>query len=94
MNESLYGGSKSKYWQGVLKLMNEYAEKFAEGLIDVILKVNLFNKLKKKDIDEAEFDFQLTTGVGNVTSKGNVTVGDSVDFQVNTLLCGYHRIEK
>ena len=94
MNESLYGGSKSKYWQGVLKLMNEYAEKFAEGLIDVILKVNLFNKLKKKDIDEAEFDFQLTTGVGNVTSKGNVTVGNSVDFQVNTLLCGYHRIEK
>ena len=36
----------------------------------------------------------MTTGVGNVTSKGNVTVGNSVDFQVNTLLCGYHRIEK
>ena len=94
MNESLYGGSKSKYWQGVLKLMNQYAEKFAEALIDVILKLNLFNKLKKKDIDEAEFDFQLTTGVGNVTKKGDVTVSNSINWSVNTLLCGYHRIEK
>ena len=35
MNESLYGGSKSKYWQGVLKLMNQYAEKFAEAFTNI-----------------------------------------------------------
>ena len=83
-NQALYGGGKSKYWQGVLKKLNEHSEKFAEALIDVILKVNLYDRLKKKDVDESEFDFQVTTGTGGVTPKGKVTINDSTNFPINT----------
>ena len=93
-NQALYGGGKSKYWQGVLKKLNEHSEKFAEALIDVILKVNLYDRLKKKDVDESEFDFQVTTGTGGVTPKGKVTINDSTNFPINTLLCGYNRIQQ
>ena len=93
-NQALYGGGKSKYWQAVLKKLDEHSEKFAEALIDVILKVNLYNKLKKQDVDESEFDFQVTTGTGGVTPKGKVTINDSTNFPINTLLCGYNRIQQ
>ena len=93
-NQALYGGGKSKYWQGVLKILDEHSEKFAEALIDVILKVNLYNKLKKQDVDESEFDFQVTQGIGRVTPKGRVSINDSTNFPINTLLCGYNRIQQ
>jgi len=94
MNKTLYGGSSNPYWKKVLETLNTQSERLAEVLVDVILKINLYNKLKVQDVKKSDFDFQITTGIGNVTPKGDVTIGDATTYPFKTLLCGYSRIQK
>ena len=93
MNKTLYGGSANPYWQEVLKILNSKSGVLAERLVDLILKVNLYTKLKEKDITKADFDFALTEGIGNVTPKGDVSIADATTYPIKTFLCGYTRIQ-
>jgi len=73
---------------------------FADTLINLILKVKLYEKLAaNKDLEKYNFGFALVTGVGNLTKvRGSkptkfdpkVGVGKAVDL--HTVLCGLRQL--
>jgi hypothetical protein len=73
--------------------MNQYSELFADRLIDIILKTNLFEYMDAETLKNYDFDFALVTGVANVTKKAVVLNKGSV-IPLGTTLCGLKRIEK
>lgn len=91
---SILSNSKNKLWKTFLKVMNDYSDIFADILINIVLKTQLSSELKKKDIDENNFQFFLITGIANVTPKGDVSIDDGDSISLKTTLCGLERIEK
>ena len=91
---SVLSNPRNKLWKAFLKVMNDYSDIFADILINIILKTQLNAELKKKDIDENNFQFFLITGIGNVTTKGDVSIVDGDSMSLQTTLCGLERIEK
>ena len=83
----------NKLWIEFVNVMNEYADLFAESLINIILKTKLFDELSYKDIKENHFNFYLVTAVGDVSSKGVVDVDKATVLPLKTTLCGLNRIE-
>lgn len=81
-------------WKEFLKVLNKYADLFAESLINIILKVKLFDEIEAKDLKLYKFDFFLVTGVGDVSSRGDVTIGKATVMPLKTTLCGLSRIEE
>lgn len=81
-------------WNEFIKVMNDHADLFADSLINIILKTKLFEELDSKELGKYEFSFFLVTGVGDVTSKGEVRVGDASVLPLKTTLCGLTRIEQ
>ena len=70
------------------KYMSAHAELFANNLINLVLKVKLYDELSaNKKLDQYDFGFALVTGVGQVTKKGpQVSTGKAIDL--HTILCG------
>jgi hypothetical protein len=81
-------------WDQFVSIMNDHADLFADSLINIILKTKLFEELEAKDVKENEFNFYLITGVGDVSTKGVVTVGHATVLPLKTTLCGLTRLEK
>lgn len=81
-------------WKEFIKIMNEHADLFADSLINIILKTKLFDELDSKDLGKYKFSFFLVTGVGDVSSKGEVKVGQASVIPLKTTLCGLTRIEE
>lgn len=81
-------------WEEFINIMNDHADLFADSLINIILKTKLFEELDSKDLGKYKFAFFLVTGVGDVTSKGEVRIGDSSVLPLKTTLCGLSRIEQ
>jgi len=81
-------------WQEFINVMNEHADLFADSLINIILKTKLFEELDSKELGKYEFSFFLVTGVGDVTSKGEVRIGEASVLPLKTTLCGLTRIEQ
>lgn len=81
-------------WNEFIKVMNKYSDLFANSLINIILKIKLFEELDAKDLKDYNFDFFLVTGVGDVTTKGDVEVGKATVLPLKTTLCGLTRIEE
>lgn len=81
-------------WKEFIKVLNNYADFFAESLINIILKVKLFEEMDAKKLSEYKFNFFLVTGVGDVSKKGEVTVGKATVIPLKTTLCGLTRIEE
>lgn len=79
-------------WKEFVSIMNEYADLFAESLINIILKTKLFEEIDAKDLGKYKFNFFLVTGVGDVTSKGEVQIGKATVIPLKTTLCGLTRI--
>jgi hypothetical protein len=84
----------NELWKQFLKVLNKYSDLFAESLINIILKVKLFEEIDAKELSNQEFDFFLVTGVGDVSSRGDVTIGKATVLPLKTTLCGLSRIEK
>ena len=84
---------KNKLFLEFQKLMTKDAKTLAENLINIILKIYLFDKIEEKDLKNFHFDFALLTGVGDV-------VGDKADIgparltTLKTTLCGLDRIRE
>lgn len=68
--------------------MAKEAELFANTLINLVLKVKLYDELAaNKKLDQYSFGFALVTGVGNIQrGKPNIGTGKAVDL--HTILCG------
>ena len=81
-------------WKEFLKVMNKYSDLFADSLINIILKTQLFNEMEAKDLGKYKFDFFLVTGVGDVNKKGDVTIGKATVLPLKTTLCGLTRIQE
>jgi hypothetical protein len=81
-------------WKEFIKVMNKYSDIFADSLINIILKTELFNEMDKKDLDKYKFNFFLVTGVGDITPKGGVQVGKATVISLKTTLCGLSRINE
>jgi len=75
-----------------IKVMNKYADLFAESLINIILKTKLFEEIEAKDLNNYKFNFFLVTGVGDVSSKGMVSIEKASVLPLKTTLCGLTRI--
>jgi hypothetical protein len=81
-------------WKEFIIVMNKYSDLFADSLINIILKTELFKELDKKDLDNYKFNFFLVTGVGDVTSKGEIQIGHATVLPLKTTLCGLTRINQ
>ena len=81
-------------WKEFIAVMNDHADLFADSLINIILKTKLFDELEAKDLGKYKFVFFLVTGVGDVTSKGEVRVGQATVIPLKTTLCGLTRIQE
>jgi hypothetical protein len=81
-------------WKEFVKVMNKHADLFAESLINIILKTKLFEEIEAKDLGNYKFNFFLVTGVGDVSSKGEVSIGKASVLPLKTTLCGLTRIEE
>ena len=76
--------------------MKNEGELFANTLINLVLKVNLYDELSaKKNLSKYTFGFALVTGIGNVTKipksdparyKPNLSPAKAIDL--HTILCG------
>jgi len=82
----------SPLWQKFVTIMNQNSQLFADGLIDIILKTNLFEYMDAETLKKYNFDFALVTGVGIVTKK-SVTLSQGSIIPLGTTLCGLKRIE-
>jgi len=81
-------------WKEFVKVMNKYSDLFAESLINIILKTKLFEEIEAKDLKNYKFNFFLVTGVGDITSKGDVQIGHATVLPLKTTLCGLARIQE
>lgn len=88
--------SNNKLWKAFLKVMNEYADVFADILTNIILKTKLYEELDAKQIEKKgyRFGFFLVSGIANVTKKGDVTISPAQVIPLETTLCGLTRIEE
>jgi len=77
-------GTDSVYPE-MIKVVNKYGDIFGEGLLNLVLKKNLY-----KEIDEHQFAFALITGVGEVNKDGNPKRAlETVQAKgLYTVLCG------
>lgn len=81
-------------WKEFLRVLNKYSDLFAESLINIILKVKLFDEIEAKDLGKYKFNFFLVTGVGDVSTRGEVTIDKPTVLPLKTTLCGLTRIEE
>jgi len=73
--------------------MNDNADLFAKTLINLVLKVKLYDELSaNKNLKEYSFGFALVTGIGEILrGKPNISKGKAVDL--HTILCGLTDLE-
>jgi hypothetical protein len=85
--------SKNPLFEAFLKVLNKNSQLFADSLLNIILKVKLFDEMDAKELKKFKFDFALVTGVGYVRGD-DVFVGTSSVVDLKTTLCGLTRLDK
>ena len=73
--------------------MDDNADLFAKTLINLVLKVKLYDELSaNKKLKDFTFGFALVTGIGEVSrGKPNISSGKAIDL--HTILCGLSDLE-
>jgi len=73
--------------------MDDHADLFAKSLINLVLKVKLYDELSAmRHLDEYTFGFALVTGIGEM-SRGNPVVSKGKAIDLHTILCGLTDLE-
>lgn len=73
--------------------MNDHADLFAKTLINLVLKVKLYDELSAmKNLKDYTFGFALVTGIGEI-SKGSPVVSKGKAVDLHTILCGLTDLE-
>ena len=76
--------SNDSVYNAIVPVMNKYADKFAQALLNLVLKINLY-----KELDENQFAFALITAAGDIDKDGNPKNIDSIKAKgLYTVLCG------
>jgi len=74
----------------MVDVMNEFADKFAQALLNLVLKINLY-----KELDENQFAFALVTAAGSIDKEGNPKNLDTIKAKgLYTVLCGLSALNK
>ena len=73
--------------------MDDNADLFAKTLINLVLKVKLYDELSaNKKLSDFTFGFALVTGIGEMSrGKPNISSGKAIDL--HTILCGLSDLE-
>lgn len=83
---------------GKRKLVEDGATILAEHLLNIILKIKLYDQIDAKKLKKVKFDFVLITGIGDVKFFSKkppvVHIGEARIDSLKTTLCGLTRIEK
>jgi len=74
-------------WKSLTGYMNQHANIFAESLINLVLKVKLYDELAAKKVGGYTFGFALVTGMGEI-KKGKPIAYDGKAIDLHTILCG------
>ena len=82
---------KDSVYNGMIKVMNEYAEDFAQSLINLVLKINLYKE--KQFAGGNKFAFALVTGIGSVARDGTPKVLTGRLDSLHTVLCGLSALD-
>lgn len=73
--------------------MDNHADLFAKTLINLVLKVKLYDELSAmKHLKDYSFGFALVTGIGEI-SKGKPVVSKGKAVDLHTILCGLTDLE-
>jgi hypothetical protein len=73
--------------------MDDHADLFAKTLINLVLKVKLYDELSAlKHLKDYTFGFALVTGIGEI-SKGKPVVSKGKAVDLHTILCGLTDLE-
>jgi len=80
--------SKDSVYNAMLPAINKYADKFAAALINLILKIKLYESL-----DDTKFAFALVTGIGDVAKDGTPKVSPGRLESLHTVLCGLSALQ-
>ena len=76
--------SNDSVYNAIVPVMNKYADKFAQALLNLVLKINLY-----KELDENQFAFALITAAGDIDKDGNPKNIDLIKAKgLYTVLCG------
>ena len=73
------------------------AEKLAKDLLNIILKLKLYDQLNAKVLNGNEFKFALITGIGEAKKLKTgikVSIDSAKVYDLKTTLCGMSRIHK
>jgi hypothetical protein len=82
--------SSDSVYNAIIPVMNEYADKFAEALLNLVLKINLY-----KELDENQFAFALVTATGDIDKDGNPKNIENIKAKgLYTVLCGLSALNK
>ena len=82
--------SADSVYNAMVKVMNKYADKFANALLNLVLKTNLY-----KELDENQFAFALVTAAGSIDKDGNPkNLGVIKAKGLYTVLCGLSALNK
>ena len=82
--------SNDSIYNAMIPVMNEYADMFAQALLNLVLKTNLY-----KELDENQFAFALVTAAGSIDKDGNPKNLDTIKAKgLYTVLCGLSALNK
>ncbi len=103
MKDFVNGGLKEKenpLWKKFMDVVEDHGKLFADTLINLVLKVKLYEKLAaNKDLEDYRFGFALVTGTGNLTmvkgsnpAKYDPHVRTGKAFDLHTVLEGLQEL--
>ena len=70
------------------RVLQSYAQTFADGLIDTVLKTKMQSQLRAKNIGKYDFEFALVTGYGNYTKSQGPKLERAAVYEQHSILCG------
>ena len=84
------------YFDELEVILDENAQLFANGLLNLVLKQDLTKILQKNKllVYDYWFGFALVTAAGSVTKSGKVTIGTGTAKDIHTVMCGLNALEK
>jgi len=74
-------------WRRLTEYMDAHANIFADSLINLVLKVKLYDELAAKNLGNYTFGFALVTGMGEI-KKGKPVAYEGKAIDLHTILCG------
>lgn len=74
-------------WKRLTEYMDAHADIFADSLINLVLKVKLYDELAAKNLGNYTFGFALVTGMGEI-KKGKPVAHEGKAIDLHTILCG------